>query len=135
MFMRTMKVATGILGLTGVSLGAFGAHALKGRLADNGMSDAWTTAVQYHLIHAVGLLALTAICSSAKSESHTKKFSIAGWSWIIGVSLFSGSLYVMALGGPRWLGPVTPLGGLALLAGWACLLLPEREPHESRDPK
>jgi uncharacterized membrane protein YgdD (TMEM256/DUF423 family) len=125
MFMRTMRVAAGILGLSGVTLGAFGAHILKGRLADNGMTDTWEKAVLYHLIHAVALLALTAICSV--STTQPKKLSTAAWPWIIGVCLFSGSLYIMALGGPRWLGPVTPLGGVGLLVGWACLFIPERD--------
>lgn len=124
--MHKMKSAAGILGLSGVALGAFGAHGLKGRLAAHGMTDAWTTAVQYHLIHAVALLALTAI-SSTGTSAYSKKSSMCAWAWIIGVNLFSGSLYLMALGGPRWLGPITPLGGLALLVGWGCLLIPERD--------
>ncbi|MGC4072441.1 MAG: DUF423 domain-containing protein [Nibricoccus sp.] len=90
------------------------------------MTDTWHTAVQYHLIHAVALLALVAFCAS-KHETHSTKLTVAAWAWLIGVLMFSGSLYLMALGGPRWLGPITPLGGLAFLTGWACLLIPERE--------
>jgi uncharacterized membrane protein YgdD (TMEM256/DUF423 family) len=135
MFMRTMKTAAGILGLTGVALGAFGAHALKGRLADHGMTDTWATAVQYHLVHAAALLALTAICSSGSKERCSRKLSVTAGSWIIGVILFSGSLYVMASGGPRWLGPVTPLGGMFLLVGWACLAIPEGDARASKEAK
>lgn len=123
MLMRTMKAAAGILGLTGVALGALGAHGLKSRLSASGMTDVWDKAVLYHLIHAVALLAIASMY--ANSTTHSKKLSIAAWAWIVGVSLFSGSLYLMALGGPRWLGPITPLGGASFLIGWACLLMPE----------
>jgi len=124
-----MKAAAGILGLTGVGLGAFGAHGLKSRLSAAGMSDAWDTAVQYHLIHAVALLALSSFCANRAHAVVSKRTTIVVWAWIIGVGLFSGSLYSMALGGPRWLGPITPLGGIAFLIGWACLLVPERNSH------
>lgn len=124
--MRTMTAVAGFLGLSGVALGAFGAHALKNRLADRGMTDAWDTAVQYHLIHAVAFFALVAFCAS-KAGAHSTKLLIGAWAWLAGVCLFSGSLYLLALGGPRWLGPITPIGGLAFLTGWACLLIPERE--------
>jgi Uncharacterized small membrane protein len=117
-----MKAVAGIFGLTGVALGAFGAHALKARLAAAGMTDSWDTAVQYHLIHSVALLALAAWASS--SATLTRPYRIAAWTWIVGVVLFSGSIYVLALGGPRALGPVTPVGGVLLLIGWASLLFP-----------
>lgn len=127
--MDTMKRAAGFLGLSGVVLGAFGAHALKARLAVSGMSEAWSTAVQYHLVHAVAVLAITCIgaANSNGIASRPRAMTTAGWAWIVGVILFSGSLYTMALGGPRWLGPVTPLGGVAFLVGWACLLIPTRK--------
>lgn len=99
-------MAAGLLGFTGVGLGAFGAHALKDTLATNGMTSAWQTAVLYHLIHAVALLAFPG-------------GKWAGRCWIAGIVLFSGSLYALALGGPKLLGPITPLGGVAFLAGWA----------------
>jgi uncharacterized membrane protein YgdD (TMEM256/DUF423 family) len=124
--MDTMKRAAGFLGLSGVTLGAVGAHALKARLTAAGMYEAWTTAVQYHLVHAVAVLviALIGATNGNTSASRPRALKTAGWAWILGVVLFSGSLYAMALGGPRWLGPVTPLGGLAFLVGWACLLIP-----------
>ncbi len=103
---RSHLIAAGLLGFVGVSLGAFGAHALKDTLAASGMTPAWQTAVLYHLVHAVALLAFP-----------SDKW--AGRCWIAGITLFSGSLYWLALGGPKILGPVTPLGGIALLAGWA----------------
>lgn len=103
---RSNLIAAGVLGFTGVVLGAFGAHALKDPLAANGLASTWQTAVLYHLIHAVALLAFP----GSKG---------AGRCWIAGVLLFSGSLYALALGGPKFLGPITPLGGAAFLAGWA----------------
>ena len=105
---RPNLIAASLLGFTGVALGAFGAHALKETLAANGTTTTWQTAVLYHLIHAVALVALPG-------------WPWVGRCWIAGVLLFSGSLYWLALGGPKFLGPVTPLGGLALLLGWALL--------------
>jgi uncharacterized membrane protein YgdD (TMEM256/DUF423 family) len=113
--MKNFGTTSGVLGLLGVGLGAFGAHALRPTLEAAGTVAAWQTAVLYHLVHAVALLAIA---------SHPHRFSrAAGVCWTIGVLAFSGSLYVLALGGPRWLGPVTPLGGLFLLAGWAGVAL------------
>ena len=116
----------GILGLTGVVLGAFGAHALKAQLEQRGMASAWDTAVRYHLIHAVALLALAGWVEARAATRPTQRSKMAQWAaigWVAGTLLFSGSLYLLALGGPIWLGPVTPLGGLALIAGWALLAI------------
>ena len=113
---RSTIIAAGLLGLTGVALGASGAHGqLHDALVAAGTLDTWRTAVLYHLIHAVALLALGA---------WTVGWPAARWiarGWIAGVVLFSGSLYWLALGGPKFVGPVTPLGGLAFLAGWLLL--------------
>jgi uncharacterized membrane protein YgdD (TMEM256/DUF423 family) len=114
---RTLLVAAGLLGLTGVALGAFGAHALKDILLERGMSSVWETASRYQLLHAVGLFAIAAWARSSEGAV-PKLLRWTGTSWIVGTVLFSGSLYVLALGGPRWMGPITPLGGLALMAGW-----------------
>ena len=105
---RSNLIAAGLLGFTGIALGAFGAHALKDRLALSDMTAAWQTAVLYQLLHAVALLALPDWATVRKL-------------WLAGIGLFSGSLYLLALGGPKILGPITPLGGIALLAGWAFL--------------
>jgi uncharacterized membrane protein YgdD (TMEM256/DUF423 family) len=105
--------AAGLLGFVGVALGAFGAHALKATLETHGSLETWRTAVLYQLVHAVALLAL----ALGRGAAGTNLLPIA-WCWLIGVVLFSGSLYALALGGPRFLGPVTPIGGLCLLAGW-----------------
>lgn len=105
---RPTLIAAGLLGFTGVALGAFGAHVLKDTLATNGTTATWQTAVLYHLIHAVAL-------GTAPTWPWVSRC------WTVGVVLFSGSLYWLALGGPKILGPITPLGGLALLAGWLLL--------------
>jgi len=110
--LRLIVLAAGILGFTGVALGAFGAHALKETLVARGSVQTWQTAVLYHLVHAVALLA---IASLAGGPINARWIALC---WSVGVVLFSGSLYWLSLGGPKLLGPVTPLGGLAFLAGW-----------------
>ena len=102
--------------LIGVALGAFAAHGLKARLAPE-LVATFETGVRYQLTHALALLAV----AWALGRWPGTAALAAGWLFVAGTVLFCGSLYVLALGGPRWLGPVTPLGGLAFLAGWACL--------------
>ena len=117
---RTALAAAGILGATGVALGALGAHALKATLLERGMANAWDTAAKYHLLHAVALLGWAAW----RRHGTVAETRAADWVtrlWVAGAVLFSGSLYWLATGGPRWLGPVTPLGGVALIAGWVLL--------------
>jgi uncharacterized membrane protein YgdD (TMEM256/DUF423 family) len=97
-----------------VALGAFGAHSLKSTLQTHGMLDAWNKAVLYHFIHAIALLVLALYGASNRG---------AWWLLLAGIFLFSGSLYTMALTNLRWLGAVTPLGGLCFLAGWAWLVI------------
>ena len=92
-----------------VVLGAFGAHALKSRLGTDALA-VWQTAVQYHFWHALALLAVPRLTGRWARAS--------GWLFVAGVLLFSGSLYALALGAPRVLGVVTPLGGGALILGW-----------------
>lgn len=112
--MKKITLSAAILGFIGVAMGAFGAHALRDALATANMTQTWQTAVQYHLIHAVACFLL--IRNAAESDIRIKR---AGLGWIFGILLFSGSLYGLALGGPRFLGPITPLGGLCFLYGWA----------------
>jgi uncharacterized membrane protein YgdD (TMEM256/DUF423 family) len=118
---RSTLLAAGLLGFTGVALGAFGAHALKDSLLERGTAVAWETASRYQLLHAVALLAI-AIWGRLSQGAMPKQLKWTPACWTVGTVLFSGSLYVLALGGPRWMGPVTPLGGLALLAGWGCVV-------------
>ena len=100
-----------------VGFGAFGAHALKNRLDDYAMG-VFQTAVQYHFYHSLALLAVGVI---ALSQPQTALLRSSGWLFLLGILVFSGSLYCLAMTGVRWLGAVTPLGGLAFIAGWACL--------------
>ena len=104
-------------GMLAVVFGAFGAHALKSRLDDYGLS-VFQTAVQYHFYHSFALLAVGVI---ALSQPQTAMLKSSGYLFILGMVIFSGSLYLLSLTGVRWLGAVTPLGGLAFIAGWACL--------------
>ncbi len=100
-----------------VALGAFGAHALRSTIESHGLLDAWNKAVLYHFVHAIALFAL----ALAGATNRT-----AWWLLFAGIFLFSGSLYLMALTNLRWLGAVTPLGGLCFLAGWAWLVVAPR---------
>ena len=111
-------LAAGILGLTGVALGALGAHALKANLAERGMVQVWETAARYHMFHAVAMIGVAAWMRAGQNTRGAGCIAWVSPCWCVGTVLFSGSLYWLALGGPRWLGPVTPFGGLALMLGW-----------------
>jgi len=100
-----------------VMLGAFGAHALKAKL-DNHALGVFDTAVQYHFFHSIALLAVGVI---AISQPQTALLKSSGFLFILGIVVFSGSLYLLSITGVRWLGAITPLGGLAFIGGWACL--------------
>jgi uncharacterized membrane protein YgdD (TMEM256/DUF423 family) len=112
----------GLAGLSGVALGAFGAHALRDALEARHTTAIWETAVRYHLLHAVGLLAIAAWRSGSEARLPSR-LNAAAISWLVGTFLFSGSLYVMALGAPRAFGWITPIGGLMLLAGWGLIAI------------
>ena len=118
--MRYRVYFASFAGATGVALGAFGAHGLREFLEANSTLSTWNTAVLYHLIHAVALLAGSFI--AIEKPLYARWAGSACSCWLAGIALFSGSLYLMALGGPRWLGPITPLGGLFFIAGWLCML-------------
>lgn len=102
-----------------VGLGAFGAHGLKPVLLENDSVATWETAVQYQVMHALALIALAIWPSLLGVASALWRAIYICWG--LGFLFFSGSLYGLALGGPRWLGPVTPLGGLLFMAGWLIL--------------
>jgi uncharacterized membrane protein YgdD (TMEM256/DUF423 family) len=102
-------------GALAVGLGAFGAHALRSRLPAE-LLAAWQTGVLYHLLHSAALLAL-ALFASATGRA----VWLPALLWSAGILLFSGSLYLLAGAGQRWAGPITPLGGLCLIAGWLAL--------------
>lgn len=103
----------GAAGASAVALGAFGAHALRGVLDGRGL-ELWHTAVSYHFWHALALCLAVLLLE----PPHRRRAALA---FGLGMVLFSGSLYALALGAPRWLGAVTPLGGIAFIAGWLLL--------------
>jgi uncharacterized membrane protein YgdD (TMEM256/DUF423 family) len=105
-----------VLGAIGVAAGAFGAHALRSRLAPD-MLAVFETGVRYHLMHALALLAVGWAAARWPSPAVTA----AGWLFVAGILLFSGSLYALALSGVRAIGLVTPVGGLAFILGWIAL--------------
>lgn len=102
------------MGFLAVALGAFGAHALKKILEQHEAVATWQTAVFYHFIHAVMLYLLT---------SHQPLRRLPWWSFLVGIVIFSGSLYVLAVTNLKWLGAITPIGGVSFLVGWGCLLI------------
>ena len=107
---RAALFVAGLTGFFGIALGAFGAHALHGLLAANETRDLWNTAVLYHLVHA------PAILWAATAEPFLQGAILC---WVLGILLFSGSLYALALTKISVLGAITPVGGLLLMAGWA----------------
>jgi len=113
---RTFLLIGALSGFVGVGLGAFGAHGLRSRISPE-MLAVFETGVRYQLVHAVALLALAGWMDRLSGWLVTT----AGWLFFAGIMLFSGSLYLLALTGVTILGAITPLGGLAFLAGWACL--------------
>ena len=115
---RPARVAAAF-GFLAVLLGAFGAHGLKDLLAQNDTAAIWEKAVFYHFIHAVMWFVLALV----------KKFpAVAWWSFLAGIVIFSGSLYLLAVTNARWLGAVTPVGGIAFIIGWVCLIFKPPQP-------
>lgn len=116
---KLFLVLGALAAMLGVMLGAFGAHALRARLAPD-LLAIYQTGIQYHFWHALGLL-LIGVVSLHMPESALLKW--AGWVMLAGIVLFSGSLYALALTGVRSLGAITPFGGAAFIAGWALLAI------------
>jgi len=114
---RTFLLLGALAGATGVALGAFGAHGLRSRLSPE-MLAVFETGVRYHLYHALALLATVPIMGRLEGS---RLVIAAGWLFVAGIVLFSGSLYLLALTGITMLGAITPLGGVAFLCAWACL--------------
>src|SRR5512141_2294978 len=115
---RTMVLVAGLALFLGVGAGAFGAHALRSRIAPD-LLVVFQTGVQYHLVHALGLLAIGILAVQWPQQS--APLAWIAWCMVAGLVLFCGSLYALALTGVRAFGALTPLGGLAWLAGWALL--------------
>lgn len=104
-----------ILALLAVAAGAFGAHALEARLAPDRL-ETWEIAARYQMYHAFALFVAAWACQRLGPPAPA-----AGWLFLAGIVVFCGSLYALALGAPRWFGAITPIGGLAFMAGWALL--------------
>ncbi|MCR8629768.1 DUF423 domain-containing protein [Paenibacillus radicis (ex Xue et al. 2023)] len=120
--MNTLFLLGGLNMLLSVALGAFGAHALKNRLTPD-MLKVYQTGIQYHMAHALGLI-LIGVVSGLPSVNGPLMIT-AGWLIVAGIILFSGSLYALSLSGIKKLGAITPIGGLAFLAGWLVFIIAE----------
>ena len=115
---RTFLLIGALSGVVGVVLGAFGAHGLRGRLSPD-MFAVFETAVRYQMYHALAILLVGLMMAPMGGWAvHT-----AGWAFAIGIVLFSGSLYLLAITGTTAFGAITPIGGLAFLVGWGCLII------------
>ena len=112
----TFAIQGALFAAAAVAAGAFGAHALKAIL-DAPMLAVYETAVRYQMYHALGLVIVSRFCHGTNNRWAVK----AGWLFCTGILLFSGSLYIVALAGIKWMGALTPLGGVAFIAGWLCL--------------
>jgi uncharacterized membrane protein YgdD (TMEM256/DUF423 family) len=113
---RIFLLAGAVAGFVAVAFGAFGAHGLRSRLSPD-MLAVFETGVRYHMYHALALLLTAALAGRADSRAVVA----AGWLFVAGIVLFSGSLYLLAVTGMTMLGAITPFGGVAFLAGWICL--------------
>lgn len=114
--MRGFVIAGAMLAAVAVAAGAFGAHALQARLTPDRLAT-WETAARYHMYHALALVLLGLVGARWPSPLLTA----AGWLFVAGTLIFAGTVYALALGAPRWLGAVTPLGGMALIAAWLAM--------------
>ncbi|MDP5210490.1 DUF423 domain-containing protein [Microbulbifer sp. 2205BS26-8] len=108
-----------LFGASGVALGAFAAHGLRDKVAES-LLEAFKTGVQYQMVHT---LALFGVALLIQSRGERLSLLLSGAFFVAGMVFFSGSLYALTLGGPRWLGPVTPLGGVLMIAGWIALFV------------
>lgn len=117
---RTLIFIAAVFGFLGVAFGAFGAHGLAAQFAANpGSEDTYKTAVQYQMIHTLMLVAVSILLQN-ESLSQQRWLRFSGWLFVLGIVVFSGSLYLLSVFQLRFMGVVAPLGGLALLGGWLC---------------
>ena len=114
---RIFLAIASALGGISVILGAFASHALKDRLSERALAI-WETGTKYQMYHALALIAIALLIAR---YPNSRLLTIAGYAFISGVVIFSGSLYALSLSGIKWLGAITPLGGVAFIIGWACL--------------
>ena len=123
--------AGAIAAFLAVGLGAFGAHGLKERLEEIGREANYQTAFEYHMAHA---LAMVVVGLFGFHIERNRALNLAGWSFLVGIVIFSGSLYILALTGLRWLGAITPIGGVAFLVGWLALAVSARGSEKTPSP-
>jgi uncharacterized membrane protein YgdD (TMEM256/DUF423 family) len=114
-----IAIAAILAGLS-VAAGAFASHALKAKLTERAI-EIFETGARYQMYHALALLLVALLLSRAETASIS--LTVAGYAFIVGIALFSGSLYALSLSGIKWLGAITPLGGVAFLVGWAMLAI------------
>ncbi len=121
---RTFVMFGAVFGLIGVALGAFGTHGLRAYFDANPSLEAtFETGIQYHLIHALALIG-TAWAANTFTGNRSRRWTrAAGWLFVMGIILFSGSLYVLSMANVRFMGAVAPLGGVSFITGWACLAI------------
>ncbi len=117
--MKTFIIIGAINAFLSVALGAFGAHALEGKISAKYI-ETWNTGVQYQMFHAIGILIIGVMLGNLAPSS---LLSWSGWLMLVGTILFSGSLYVLSLSGIKVLGAITPLGGVSFLAAWVLLII------------
>lgn len=116
---KLFLIIASISGLIAVGLGAFGAHALKEKLETDGTLATFQTAVQYQFYHTLALMAIALLMMKYQSQW----LNYAGYSMAFGILIFSGSLYILCFTGMKWLGAITPIGGLLFILGWAFILM------------
>lgn len=114
---RIFLAIASVLGGISVILGAFASHALKDRLSDRAL-EIWETGTKYQMYHALALILIALLITRLPAST---PLLVAGYAFIAGILLFSGSLYALSLSGIKWLGAITPLGGVAFIIGWICL--------------
>ena len=114
---RIFLAIASMFGGISVVFGAFASHALKDRLSDKSLAI-WETGTKYQMYHALALMLVAILISRFPNST---LLAVAGYAFIAGVFIFSGSLYALTLTGIKWLGAITPIGGLALIVGWLCL--------------
>jgi uncharacterized membrane protein YgdD (TMEM256/DUF423 family) len=114
---KIFLMAASISGFLAVAIGAFGAHGLKQKISEE-MMAVYQTGVQYHFYHTLALLGVGILL---QQFPHSLALKVSGWGMLVGMLVFSGSLYLLVLSGTRWLGAITPIGGLALLVAWLAL--------------
>ena len=115
---KVFAVLGSAFAMMSVAAGAFGAHALRARLDERAL-EVWETAASYQMYHGLALLAVAWMVAQTQSTAAT----VAGWCMTVGVLIFSGALYVLSLSGIKWLGAITPIGGVAFIAGWIALIV------------